>query len=468
MAVMANVANRSARKEQPDQKQEANISVTPSTAELEQRKRRKDVARLMKETEKESKDARVAQGLAEEALQPKAGATQESVDMDEMRKLTKEAVGRVNGWLSSSPSSSRTSAGGAIEEIDPALSPKTPSPSVLRVEGDADTYASIGSTSSRRPAEAGNSIKLSAELRALVDGTEGLPKPKKGTSISEHPSSRRFSTGFESAASQVKSHLNGRMPLADRSNEEVSIPKEFEKLLKPASKADRTPSSVSTSTINDDDKPKYDVRSARGGRGGRVASVANMWTSIAEGTDGNQGKSTAPVLTLKPKAIRSGSQMKLDFGKDAEEVKEQQKKIKKGHAPPLIIDNKVKALEGKASGAPHFVNTTMPRPVFASPASPVRGAEDRKKIIVTGELPPPARNLKVRDITNQSVQQDPKDGKLKNSRKITSDLIAAEARLCAGRHLVQDEQSALPMNGRGTTKPIGRDRLLDLRSLWGG
>ena len=376
-----------------------------------------------------------------------------AVDVREQKKLNKEAVGRVNGWLSSSPNSSRGV--GEESEIDPALSPKTPSPSVLKsVEPEEPLILPSSSSSGLRRLMDDPPATLSADLRALIDGSDSRPTPKQGTAIRSHIGSRRFSGEGVTQESKVQSPVQLPASLAtSKVRNEV-----------PNAASRGIPTSRSLGQEDDkkgngdgDEATRYDARSARGGRGGRVASVANMWASIAEGTDGSKIKSDdVPVLTLKPKALRSGvvGSSALDFSSGKGEAGKKPSAREIFAASPLIANDRIKSPPAKTKKAAHFINTTMPKPVFASTASPVS----------------PVQPAGTRKLSIEREEQALAPGKLKESRKITSDLVAMEAKLKAGRDVQSDDLSddLLPMKGRGTTKPIGREKLADLRSLWGG
>jgi len=398
-----------------------------------------------------------------------------AVDVLEQKKLNKEAVGRVNGWLSSSPSNSRGL--GEEDNTDPALSPKTPSPSVLKTSEPVEEALVIPSSSSSvlrgLASNSRNNDKdeitptLSADLRALIDGSDIRPAPKQGTAIRSHIGSRRFSGD----AVQEETKPNSNLPsvatrrLSSQSKQDIpsaasrGIPSSRSVGVRAGSKALEKTLTDPVTEMEEGEGKKYDARSARGGRGGRVASVANMWASIADGTDGSQIKSDdAPVLTLKPKALRSGvvGSSALDFSKaKSEENRKPSAKEIFANAVPLIVNDRIKSPPPKTKRAAHFVNTTIPKPVFANPTlstSPIAqaSAATRKYLLEKEEPVLP-------------------QGKLKESRKITSDLVAKEAKLKAGLDLNTDEDMAcMPMNGRGTTKAIGREKLADLRSMWGG
>ncbi|PWN36394.1 uncharacterized protein FA14DRAFT_54751 [Meira miltonrushii] len=405
-----------------------------------------------------------SQTLSSTSTEKKQGE-RKAVDVGEQRQLNKDAVGRVAGWLSTSPSREiglATPTKQNEQAVDPTLSPKTPSPSVLM--GNDDT---LSDRKAGHKTEGGSSLALHAlfDRQDQSDIVSRLSQPSKEQ---VKPRSHVNASTSKVASKAVEKPSSVQEDVAD-----INIPAAFSKTLMKNDQLEPTPSSV-----------RYDVRSARGGRGGRVASVASMWASIAEGTDGSEGKDPTPVLTLKPKAVRSGAGSKLDFTKTEKvEGKTQKKdivdvvqkptvqKLTIQTRQPLIVKNRVMSPTAKTSGAPHFVNTTIPRAVFtASDPSPKNadGAAKENIAVTKADLPPAVRKLSLEGGDMKQQQQQPAEGKLKATRKITSDLIAAEARMRAGRDLAKDAEDALtPMNGRGTTKAIGRERLADLRSLWG-
>lgn len=395
------------------------------------------------------------------------------VDVAEQRKLNQEAVGRVAGWLSTSPNHSTTDVAASVT-LDPALSPKTPSPSVLMDRADDD----------RQDATVTQSIGGAREKAKGADSKDdAIKQGELKTTSRAHKQSTATPVG--AAETSRNERLSGQS---------------------------QEPTQLQKSNDAKYDTEAYDAKSLRGGRGGRVASVATMWASIADGTDGSKLKDSDPVVTLKPKALRSGAATALDFSqsaasevsadgkageaaattdpslaavpnaskraKEAAAALEKAAAEKKVASAPLLFKNRVRSPAAKSGNAPHFINTTMPRPIFAS--KDVNQGADKEDsaapAAAEGSSMPPALK-KLTQGAEEERQRPAPDGKLKASRKITSDLVAAEARLHAGmraRGLTlegceeEGEGGALPMNGRGTTKPIGREKLADLRSLWGG
>lgn len=503
---------------------------------------------------------------------------------EEVRQLNKQAVGRVAGWLEASPNSSRTDGPKNGSELrapestfDPALSPKTPSPSVLMLSKDEEDefpFAASASTSARKSPTAPRrsslldepTPSLSADLRALIDSSEERPKPKPGTALKSHVSTRRFSTngavtGNENKEGSVTSppaslsrarrislpaqSPTSRVPsFTKKANEGVpsfaargipghstfdkanvallnkttasktpSLPLQTSAVkaesdaagcpskvepqpLKPtadnikASNDDfedegekvkgvplsvrkqlETPSSLSTSQAQGGSK--YDVRSARGGRGGKVASVAGMWANISNG-DATKTSEAAPVSTVKPKARRSDVGPAFDFSSPAKTTAMPAKS--EDIVTPVSLQQRYKSPPLKTTSAPHFINTTLPRAVITSPTSPT--SPPLEQPLRAHPQPKPAlgpngtRIVSSPEVGRAAARAAATDGVLKPSRRITADLMAAEARLSAGvmhEDFNKDiDPSLIKMAGRGTTKPIGKEKLADLKSLWGG
>lgn len=373
---------------------------------------------------------------------------------------------------------------------------------------------------------------LSADLRALIDSSEVRPTPKPGTALKSHVSTRRFSNGAVPASenqgggtttpaaslsrarriSLPAQASSSRVPsFTKKANEGVpsaaarGIPghSTFDKanvafLNKAApAKVEAQPLQPSAENVKADDGAedeeekvkgiplsvqkhllsspssskeggaKYEARSARGGRGGKVASVASMWANISDGAAKDEA---TPLSTVKPKARRSGASPALDFSSP-----------EKSSSTPAKADEEVKPSQPqqrykspalKTTSAPHFINTTLPKAVITSPKSPTTLEEPLR----AHPQPKPAHGPNGTRIVSApeaaSVAAAAKEGALKPSRKITADLMAAEARLSAGvvpEDFPKDvDPSMIKMAGRGTTKPIGKEKLADLRSLWGG
>ncbi|UZJ54794.1 hypothetical protein CBS101457_004114 [Exobasidium rhododendri] len=400
------------------------------------------------------------------------------VDVQEQRKLNKEAVGRVGGWLSSSPSSSKNLTLEDTAFLPP--SPKTPARSEPEGKDQAPPLPaglliekSKHTTNDEELYKGDTMLELSPDLRALIDGSDARPVPRQGTAIRGHIGSRRFSGGVAPDAtqaifsqiyiparrlsSQTMQDIPGAVSRGIPTKCDVSMnameKKEEGALLRVASGGDAQGAK---------EGKIYDSRSARGGRGGRVASVANLWASIADGTDGSQNRSDdAPVVTLKPKALRSGviGVSALDFSNGkAEQGKKPTAREIFSSVPvaPLIVNDRIKSPPLKTKRAAHFLNTTIPKPVFVKPlASTVVSSPAADSTAGTVQL------------SIRKEQAPPREGNLKESRKVSSDLVVKEARLKAGLDLGTVDADSLPMNGRGTTKAIGREKLADLRSLWG-
>lgn len=394
-------------------------------------------------TETQRIDNRTAISL--ESSPGRLRAERKSVNVEEQRQLNKEAVSRVAGWLSQNPTRDLKSSSAHVK-MDITTLPKTPSPSTLLQDGQ-------GAQNHRNSLQRNKATLTSeehSEGMAANDVLENERLAQKSPS-SEQKRRTRLVLPEHSTSSNAVPRQNAAASTVSEVGE--PIPKELPHL------------------EGSENRP-YDVRSARGGKGGRVANVASMWASIADGTDGNSQLVPSSTVTLKPKALRTGVGAQLSFitdqdnsqGVDAPPNQAEMVGIKakkaRGTAVPLFIAKQANKADVKGTRAAHFINTTMPRPVFSAKDQVVNNS-------AANGLPPAVQAIAetVEAEREKQLETSLEGGKLKASRKITSDLIAAEARMSAGQNLAED---ALPMGGRGTTKPIGRERLADLRSLWGG
>lgn len=366
--------------------------------------------------------------------------------------------------------------------IDLINSPKTPSPSTIIPNGSsfpfpvedsatASNFKISNSSPSRKDRDDDRSIDailrrssynsgkykekddeipptLSADLRALVDSTDGSKARRLGTGLKDHPMNRKLSGSGEpsSSSSAIRrerhtslpsgpSSINSKggypglirtpskaIPTAstferassgNKTNSTVPEEKAPEKKLEVEEEDDdeeiKVPSRVmralsssnSTSTaasgggavkarstrsgagpfmpsnleavetkpsgseggllVSDSNSAaKYDARSARGGRGGRVASVASLWANIADGDSSNPSAGPTPILPVRPKPRSSGNSKIAGEG-GAPALDFSQKKLVEEKKQQLY---KTPAL--KAVSAPHFINTTMPKPVFSN------------------------------------------------------------------------------------------------------
>ncbi|GAC97538.1 hypothetical protein PHSY_005124 [Pseudozyma hubeiensis SY62] len=423
--------------------------------------------------------------------------------------LKAQAVHRIDGWLSN-PSSPNASL------MD---TPQTPSASVLSVMRKDEATAASGSrgdvnrssfadrspsqvinpmwdgSSSRLQMSAGEMPKshtmadlasskhsaaaavddepvpqLSAELRALVDGSDIRPARKSGTALKEHPISRRLSglgstapapavvvpnssvasssfqqakrdghtsspswprpglQSFAGTGSNVKATIPAIVPAAKvsterRASREVGIPTRVEKTL-------------AAPTSTKDEAGGYDVRSARGGRGGRVASVTQLWSKIAG--DVNDDAALSPNLAApQSEAPRSASPSNTST------FKPKPRTSATGGAPALDFSNKtttssptspgvtsIAATFGsstpeslKTSTAVQFLNTSTPKPVFSRSPEQAGKPEKRplpKPVLQPGALPAPQL---VRP-TAMRAQPSPKSKRL--STRLLSNFEAKE------------------------------------------
>lgn len=420
------------------------------------------------------------------------------------RELNKQAVGRVAGWLSTGSGGIENKESSSIQDspkkdsiqvpqsnIDMVNSPKTPSPSVMIPNGSGFPFPADDSAtkSNLNPSKSSPSKKqvvedndrsidailrrssynsgkhkeeeiaptLSADLRALVDSTDGSKARRLGTGLKDHPMSRKLSgSGDPSSFSDYKrerhtslpsgpslnSNSKGGYPGLIRSpskaiptastferassgnsakstsqeqekeskdeleeevedpNEEIKVPSRVIRALSSnnttssaassgggAIKARSTRSNAANDELSSGSaKPsgsaggllvsdpnaaaKYDARSARGGRGGRVASVASLWANIADGVDSG----AKPVVAVKPKP-RSSNNSKISGEGGAPALDFSQKKLDEKKQQLYKTPNL------KATSAPHFINTTMPKPVFSS----------KEELEKKGEIPSPVK-----------------------------------------------------------------------------
>ncbi|KAJ9479438.1 Arrestin_C domain-containing protein [Pseudozyma hubeiensis] len=423
--------------------------------------------------------------------------------------LKQQAVHRVDGWLSN-PASPNTSH---------MNSPGTPSASVLSMMRKDEAPAASGSRgdtnrssfADRSPSQVINPMwdgkssrlqtsasampkshtmadlasskrsvamaeddepvpELSAELRALVDGSDIRPARKSGKALKEHPISRRLSglgstapapaavvpsSSFASSSSQqarrdghtsspswprpglpsfagtgsnVKAAIPAIAPAAKLNNErrvsrEVGIPTRVEKTLAapPATK---------------EEAGGYDVRSARGGRGGRVASVTQLWSKIAGDVDDDAAlspnlaapqseapRSASPSNTStfkpKPRTSATGGAPALDFSSKTTTSSPTSSGVTSiaatfGSSTPESL---------KTSTAVQFLNTSTPKPVFSRSPEQAGKPEKRplpKPVLQPGALPAPQL---VRP-TAMRAQPSPKSKRL--STRLLSNFEAKE------------------------------------------
>ncbi|GAC76057.1 hypothetical protein PANT_19d00091 [Moesziomyces antarcticus T-34] len=404
----------------------------------------------------------IAPSVPSKTTRPTFGAPSRTSDRDRV-VLKREAVHRIDGWLSNaaSPNASHMNTPGTPSaSVLSVLAKDEPRASASREDERRSSYSyrspsqvinplwegkAAGSRSAHRSIPASQTMadlvstkaslasqkaaaeddeavpQLSAELRALVDGSEIRSAHRTSTALKDHPISRRLSDigstqkpseADAATASAVSStegakcerHISmpswprpgtlnldaarnaGQGSAAVSSSErrlsrnpearEVAIPSRVEKTL-------AAPISGASAS---DKQPSYDARSARGGKGGRVASVAQLWSKIAgddeadaangersslaapQGDSGPRSASPSSASTVKPKARRlssaSGGAPALDFSK-------------KAATPSASVGvTAIVATFGAASSAskpeslksftaPQFLNTSVSKPVFA-------------------------------------------------------------------------------------------------------
>ncbi|CBQ73354.1 conserved hypothetical protein [Sporisorium reilianum SRZ2] len=402
--------------------------------------------------------------------------------------------------------------------------------------------------------------QLSAELRALVDSSDIRPARKSGTALKEHPISRRLSglggmtekpsavvvpsPSFSSVSSQAKRERHTSMPSWPRpglpafgaaSNVPTATPAAASSAVVPSASERRLsrnpearevgiPSRVEKTLmapISTKEEASYDVRSARGGRGGRVASVAQLWSKIAgddevDAADAGHGSLAAPAAgseprsaspsntsTVKPKPRRSssatGGAPALDFSNKAMTSPAASVGVTAIAATFGGATNAAKPEALKSYAAPQFLNTSVPKPVFATAADQAGKPEKRplpKPVLQPGAVPAPQL---VRP-TAMRAQKAPASERT-SSRRISTQLLstfektqAAEPEASVrdmmskvavdstilgalqnadgvGGHDMSTwrcaDGSEVKMGGRGTTKAIGETKLKSLRAVWG-
>ncbi|EST05242.2 Immunoglobulin E-set [Kalmanozyma brasiliensis GHG001] len=423
----------------------------------------------------------VAPSVPSKMTAPVLAAPSRTSDQDRV-VLKQQAVQRVDGWLSNptSPNTSHmntpgtpsasvlsvmrkeepsASAAGAGEGrssyaysspsqvIDPMWEAKPPRSEKVEVAmPKSHTMADLASSkASAAVAPARNSIdepipQLSAELRALVDGSDIRPARKSGTALKEHPISRRLSglgstnkasavvvpgPSFTHVSSQASRERHTSMPSwprpglpagsnasavpfvtatpsessssrgterrASRNHEtlEVGIPTRVEKTLM----------APNFDSQRNKDEHSYDIRSARGGRGGRVTSVAQLWSKIAGDDDDaasdvsrnslaapsadGEPRSASPsnTSTFRPKPRRSSSASNsapaLDFSKKAMSSPTTSTGVTAIAATFAGEVDSNKPESLKSFTAPQFLNTSVPKAVFSASTDAASKPEKR-------------------------------------------------------------------------------------------
>lgn len=398
---------------------------------------------------------------------------------------------------------------------------------------------------------------LSAELRALVDSSDIRPARKSGTALKEHPISRRLSglgptdkasaavvpsPSVPSVSSQAKRERHTSMPSWPRpglpvfgaatnvpaatpaASSAAMAPNGTERRLSrnPEAREVGIPSRVEKTLMastSSKEESGYDARSARGGRGGRVASVARLWSKIAgddevDANDAGCGSLAAPqagseprsaspsnTSTVKPKPRRSssatGGAPALDFSKKAMTLSSSASVGVTAIAATFGgAANSTKPESLKSFTAPQFLNTSVPKPVFASVGDQAAKPEKRplpKPVLQPGAVPAP-------QLVRPTAMRAPKapNSERTSSRRISTQLLStfeknkeepeASVREMMGKVAVDStilgalqnvdgahdvstwrcaDGSEIKMSGRGTTKAIGETKLKSLRAVWG-
>lgn len=422
------------------------------------------------------------------------------VDDGEARKLGKAAVRRVGGWLDEtrSPkeqprtlSSSSRSPPMTSSAID---TPKTPSSSALL--GDRAIPSSSSSTSSI--ALGGGSLRRSALAQSATQGSRAsevvggsaaasltrsssglealnryrqatagkIPKPKTENSSATDVEKKNVFPASASSSS-VKSTAT-----ANSSASSVKVAPVFSRNVGPAQPVAQLASAKADETTNSSDSPtarSYDVRSARGGKGGRVASAASLWASIANGTDGKLPvpSSSGNGLASSPSLDGVSSSMR----RTTVNARPMARRSMNGEAPPLDFTNREKVdQEIKRKEAEEEEQEQRKSSLSASSASPSTPARVSPKPVRPTVVKPAANAMpsafsghpKPKAPSNSAAPQITKRGAAPflNTTAPKGQISSAALSLPGGG---EDEKSVM---GRGTTKPVGKGRMDELRSMF--
>lgn len=457
----------------------------------------------------------VAPSVPSKTTAPISATPSRTSDRDRIA-LRQQAVNRVDGWLSNagSPNDSHMNMPGTPSASVLSLMQKEEAPAASGIHGDVDR----SSFSHRSPSQVVNPLyegkasrpkttesvprahtmsdlalsqvsaasatadeepvpQLSAELRALVDGSDIRPPRKLGGALKEHPISRRLSglgstasataavvpspssavapsqakrerqtsmpswprpglPSFSGAGSNVQTAVSAAKavptcttaPAANANTErhvsrEVGIPTRVEKML-------------AAPTSTKEEAGAYDARSARGGRGGRVASVAQLWSKIAgDEEEAHTDKLTARSSDAAPRSVSSSN---------TSTVKPTPRTSALGGAPALDFSKKamsssvtlggvtsIAATFGGGSGgakpelmksnaAVEFLNTSTPKVVFAKAADASK-PEKRplpKPVLQPGALPAPQL------VRPTAMRAQPSPKKDRSSKRLSTQLLS--------------------------------------------
>ncbi|PWY99072.1 hypothetical protein BCV70DRAFT_163542 [Testicularia cyperi] len=373
---------------------------------------------------------------------------------------------------------SRTSVSGGLPKSQTMAT--LPSPSshskALPAAETASASASTSPTSNKVKEE--EVPQLSAELRALIDGSDVKPARRAGTALKDHPIARRISatgqveTSTTSSSARERqislpswprpgvpgnstfakapgpsadnvgaSHSASAVPAAKRAKELFSAE---DKAIVIPSRVEKTLKAPEENTLAAPDKG-YDSRSARGGRGGRVTSVAQLWSKIAGDDEDQENANVEPealTSTLKPQARRTSAPA-LDFSKKKPATSAASSSNAVAHIAANFAGSssasKPEAL--KSVTAPQFLNTSSAgKPVFSSKtalvkeegadAQPPVKAERRplpKPKMEPGAVPAPqlVRPTAMRASRQVTPSKEPSEtSSTRNARRISTDLLS--------------------------------------------
>lgn len=214
-----------------------------------------------------------------------------------------------------------------------------------------------------------------------------------------------------------------------------------------------------------------EVSPSRGTRGGRVASAASLWASIANGTDGKvaQEGSTLKVnssmrrttVNIRPHARRSmnGEAPALDFtdksSVDAAIQAQSTADDTSRGSPTSVVTAAPKAVRPKTKAAIAIPSVFSGRPQNGAGAGltneKTTAMSQSNGVKITRRAAPPFLNTTVPKVYMSASSPEKPDFS------------------SAGNMLAQKEDTkALPpsVNGRGTTRVVGKERLNELRSLF--
>lgn len=430
------------------------------------------------------------------------------VNDGEARQLGKAAVGRVGGWLDETKgkedASNLRSPLAASSAID---TPKTPSPSALMGDRGALDASSIalGGGSLRRSALAQSQNSRASEvvggsaaasLTRSSSGLEALNRYRQAArngSTSKDESSSSAATPKKSSTTAVAAATPPAPSVtkstgADSSASSVKVAPVFSRNVGPSPQQAKNEQNTTTTTTDTSDSvtPRsYDVRSARGGKGGRVASAASLWASIANGMDGKLPSSGSASSSLQV--------VNTSMRRTTVNARPQARRSMNGEAPPLDFTNREKVEEeierqeeeeeeakskrlsatSAAASSPTRVSPKALRPI-AKPAanampSAFAGAGGKltksSPMTTGGNGASPSATASEDDVPHQLPKITKRGAAPFLNTTAPKGHISAAA-LSVPSVMGTAEEISVSMGGRGTTKPVGKQRLDELRSMF--